>query len=120
MMKKKRDEWKDEAERATAAIVNCGDLDRGAEIMRDFCARAVTASRPIVVIGVKVQNRPGSDRDGNRQGDGLIEVHVPAGGGVYTLADKLRELASFITGSTIDARGGAEIVILTRSKGGAE
>lgn len=118
-MAKKKPE--DEAQRAAAAIVNCGDMDRGVEIVREQRARAVAASRPSIILGVKIDNSPNGDCDGQRHGDGLIEVYIPAGQcGALTVAEKLRELASFIVGSTIDARGGAVITILTRSKANTE
>lgn len=109
--------WKNEAERVTAAIVETGNIEKGAEILEAFGQKALADSKPIVSVAVAVTGGPNGDSEGVRQGDGLIELHVPAGNGaMFTLVEKLREAMSFIGGSTIDLRGGAQVLILTRSK----
>lgn len=109
--------WKNEAERVTAAIVETGNIEKGAEILEAFGRKVLADSRPKVSIDVTVAESPNGDSNMVRVGDGLIELHIPAGPtAMFTLVEKLREAMSFIGGSTIDLRGGAQVLILTRSK----
>ena len=119
MARGKKIEPRDPVRELVANVVGCGDLEEGAEMVREVIARAKHEARhnlPITVSTSYPTSRHTLGSEGGTNGDELFRAYVSSGqrpAGPHAVAAKLRELASFIEWSTLEIES-ADIFVLTR------
>jgi len=113
---KKKEDYKDSAERLAAAIVATGSLEAGAALIRSERVLALRRAQIPIQVTTEIPRNASKGvlgKSGGYSGDGLVEIRVQ--GGPIDIAIKLRELASFYSGMSADIDG-ATILILTNSR----